>query len=100
LAALGAMKDARAPSGSVDHRKSTLIGRLLYEAGLISRIVMGGILLLSTLFGRYPFLKKLVLSDQFEALSRYRGRLSGDGEEPDFSLLLVLAAPRRSCGPA
>jgi sulfate adenylyltransferase large subunit len=53
--------------GSVDHGKSTLIGRLLYESGL-------------------------VLSDQLQALGRDRGR---DGEELDFSLLLDgLAAER------
>ena len=56
--------------GSVDHGKSTLIGRLLYESGL-------------------------VLSDQLQALSPDRGRRSGDGGEPDFSLLLDgLAAER------
>jgi sulfate adenylyltransferase large subunit len=56
--------------GSVDHGKSTLIGRLLYESGL-------------------------VLSDQLHALSHDRGRRGQDGEEPDFSLLLDgLAAER------
>jgi len=54
--------------GSVDHGKSTLIGRPLYEAGL-------------------------VLSDQLQALSR--DGLGGGKEELDFSLLLDgLAAER------
>src|SRR5215470_10405583 len=54
--------------GSVDHGKSTPIGRLLYEAGL-------------------------VLSDQLQALSR--DGLGGGKEELDFSLLLDgLAAER------
>ena len=56
--------------GSVDHGKSTLIGRLLYESGL-------------------------VLSDQLQALSRDRSRRRGSVEQPDFSLLLDgLAAER------
>jgi len=56
--------------GSVDHGKSTLIGRLLYESGL-------------------------VLSDQIAALGRDGGRRGGHGEELDFSLLLDgLAAER------
>jgi sulfate adenylyltransferase large subunit len=56
--------------GSVDHGKSTLIGRLLYESGL-------------------------VLSDQLHALDRDCGRRVEHGEEPDFSLLLDgLAAER------
>jgi sulfate adenylyltransferase large subunit len=51
--------------GSVDHGKSTLIGRLLYESGL-------------------------VMADQLQALER-----GGRDEEPDFSLLLDgLAAER------
>ena len=55
--------------GSVDHGKSTLIGRLLYESGL-------------------------VLSDQLQALSR-SGAQGGQSEEFDFSLLLDgLAAER------
>jgi sulfate adenylyltransferase subunit 1 (EFTu-like GTPase family) len=55
--------------GSVDHGKSTLIGRLLYESG--------------------P-----VLSDQLQALSR-SGAQGGQNEELDFSLLLDgLAAER------
>jgi sulfate adenylyltransferase large subunit len=49
--------------GSVDHGKSTLIGRLLYESGL-------------------------VLFDQLQALDRDGGRCGGHGEELDFSLLL------------
>jgi sulfate adenylyltransferase large subunit len=56
--------------GSVDHGKSTLIGRLLYESGL-------------------------VLFDQLQALDRDGVRYDGDGEERDFSLLLDgLAAER------
>jgi sulfate adenylyltransferase large subunit len=56
--------------GSVDHGKSTLIGRLLYESGL-------------------------VLSDQLAALDRNGGGRGGHGEELDFSLLLDgLAAER------
>jgi len=55
--------------GSVDHGKSTLIGRLLYESGL-------------------------VLSDQLQAL-RHHGARCGRREELDFSLLLDgLAAER------
>src|SRR5215469_8571375 len=55
--------------GSVDHGKSTLIGRLLYEAGL-------------------------VLSDQLQALRR-DGLGDSKAEELDFSLLLDgLAAER------
>jgi len=55
--------------GSVDHGKSTLIGRLLYESGL-------------------------VLFDQLQSLSR-AGAQSGQSEELDFSLLLDgLAAER------
>ena len=55
--------------GSVDHGKSTLIGRLLYESGL-------------------------VLSDQLQALGR-RGARGAQNEEIDFSLLLDgLAAER------
>ena len=55
--------------GSVDHGKSTLIGRLLYESGL-------------------------VLSDQLQALRR-DGLGGGKEEELDFSLLLDgLAAER------
>jgi sulfate adenylyltransferase large subunit len=56
--------------GSVDHGKSTLIGRLLYESGL-------------------------VLSDQLQALDRDASKGGGNGEELDFSLLLDgLAAER------
>lgn len=56
--------------GSVDHGKSTLIGRLLYESGL-------------------------VLSDQLQALSRGDVPRGGQDEEIDFSLLLDgLAAER------
>jgi sulfate adenylyltransferase large subunit len=56
--------------GSVDHGKSTLIGRLLYESGL-------------------------VLSDQLQALSRAGHKVGEEGEELDFSLLLDgLAAER------
>jgi sulfate adenylyltransferase large subunit len=56
--------------GSVDHGKSTLIGRLLYESGL-------------------------VLADQLEAIDRAGGRRGEDGEGLDFSLLLDgLAAER------
>jgi sulfate adenylyltransferase large subunit len=56
--------------GSVDHGKSTLIGRLLYESGL-------------------------VLSDQLQALDREAGKGGGNGEDLDFSLLLDgLAAER------
>jgi sulfate adenylyltransferase large subunit len=56
--------------GSVDHGKSTLIGRLLYESGL-------------------------VLSDQLEALGREASKTGGQGKELDFSLLLDgLAAER------
>jgi sulfate adenylyltransferase large subunit len=56
--------------GSVDHGKSTLIGRLLYESGL-------------------------VLSDQLQALDREAGKGGGSGEPLDFSLLLDgLAAER------
>ena len=56
--------------GSVDHGKSTLIGRLLYESGL-------------------------VLSDQLQALSRSDVPRGGQDEEIDFSLLLDgLAAER------
>jgi bifunctional enzyme CysN/CysC len=52
--------------GSVDHGKSTLIGRLLYESGL-------------------------VLADQLEALDPAGGRRGENGEELDFSLLLDVA---------
>ena len=56
--------------GSVDHGKSTLIGRLLYESGL-------------------------VLSDQIQALSRSDALRGGQDGEIDFSLLLDgLAAER------
>jgi sulfate adenylyltransferase large subunit len=56
--------------GSVDHGKSTLIGRLLYESGL-------------------------VLADQLEALDPAGGRRGENGGELDFSLLLDgLAAER------
>jgi sulfate adenylyltransferase large subunit len=56
--------------GSVDHGKSTLIGRLLYESGLI-------------------------LTDQLQALKPGRGQCGGQEEELDFSLLLDgLAAER------
>jgi sulfate adenylyltransferase large subunit len=56
--------------GSVDHGKSTLIGRLLYESGT-------------------------VLSDQLEAVDRDGGRSDGLVQEFDFSLLLDgLAAER------
>ncbi len=56
--------------GSVDHGKSTLIGRLLYESGL-------------------------VLSDQLQALDHESGKGGGKGEALDFSLLLDgLAAER------
>jgi bifunctional enzyme CysN/CysC len=49
--------------GSVDDGKSTLIGRLLYEAGVVP-------------------------SDQFEALERESRRFGTTGEDIDFSLLL------------
>ena len=56
--------------GSVDHGKSTLIGRLLYESGL-------------------------VLSDQLQALDHEAGKGGGNGAALDFSLLLDgLAAER------
>ncbi|MBV9532206.1 MAG: DUF2061 domain-containing protein [Bradyrhizobium sp.] len=56
--------------GSVDHGKSTLMGRLLYESGLI-------------------------LVDQLQALDRDAGFDGGYRKEPDFSLLLDgLAAER------
>jgi sulfate adenylyltransferase large subunit len=56
--------------GSVDHGKSTLIGRLLYESGL-------------------------VLSDQLQALDHEAGKAGGEAGELDFSLLLDgLAAER------
>src|SRR4051794_18759474 len=56
--------------GSVDHGKSTLIGRLLYEA-------------------------KLLLEDQLEAVTASSRRAGGDTDEIDFSLLLDgLAAER------
>lgn len=56
--------------GSVDHGKSTLIGRLLYESGL-------------------------VLADQLEALDHESRRYGTQGEERDFALLLDgLAAER------
>jgi len=56
--------------GSVDHGKSTLIGRLLYEA-------------------------KLLFEDQVEALSAASRRPGSRASEPDFSLLLDgLAAER------
>jgi len=55
--------------GSVDHGKSTLIGRLLYESGL-------------------------VLSDQLQSLSR-AGAQGGQREEIDFSLLLDSLAAER-----
>jgi sulfate adenylyltransferase large subunit len=56
--------------GSVDHGKSTLIGRLLYESGL-------------------------VLADQLEALEHESRRYGTQGEERDFALLLDgLAAER------
>ena len=56
--------------GSVDHGKSTLIGRLLYESGL-------------------------VLSYQLQALSRNSATAGGQDKELDFSLLLDgLAAER------
>jgi sulfate adenylyltransferase large subunit len=56
--------------GSVDHGKSTLIGRLLYESGL-------------------------VLSDQLEALDHESRRYGTQGKERDFALLLDgLAAER------
>ena len=56
--------------GSVDHGKSTLIGRLLYESGSV------------------PF-------DQLQALSRLGGTSGECGEDLDFSLLLDgLAAER------
>jgi sulfate adenylyltransferase large subunit len=56
--------------GSVDHGKSTLIGRLLYEAGV-------------------------VFDDQLDALERDTRRHRASDTEPDFSLLLDgLAAER------
>jgi sulfate adenylyltransferase large subunit len=56
--------------GSVDHGKSTLIGRLLFEAGV-------------------------VFEDQLEALDRDSCHHGTQGEEPDFALLLDgLAAER------
>jgi sulfate adenylyltransferase large subunit len=56
--------------GSVDHGKSTLIGRLLHESGL-------------------------VLADQLEALDHESRRYGTQGEERDFALLLDgLAAER------
>jgi sulfate adenylyltransferase large subunit len=56
--------------GSVDHGKSTLIGRLLYESGL-------------------------VFSDQLQALDNEARKAGGNGEDLDFSLLLDgLAAER------
>jgi sulfate adenylyltransferase large subunit len=56
--------------GSVDHGKSTLIGRLLYESGL-------------------------VLSDQLQALDHEASKGGRNGEDLDFSLLLDgLAAER------
>src|SRR3954470_5911956 len=56
--------------GSVDHGKSTLIGRLLYEA-------------------------KLLFEDQIEAVTASSRRAGSDGNEIDFSLLLDgLAAER------
>jgi sulfate adenylyltransferase subunit 1 (EFTu-like GTPase family) len=56
--------------GSVDHGKSTLIGRLLYEAGV-------------------------VFDDQLDALERDTRRYRTGDTEPDFSLLLDgLAAER------
>ena len=56
--------------GSVDHGKSTLIGRLLYESGL-------------------------VLADQLEALDHESPRYGTQGDERDFALLLDgLAAER------
>jgi sulfate adenylyltransferase large subunit len=56
--------------GSVDHGKSTLIGRLLFEAGVL-------------------------FADQIDALDRDSRRHGTQGEEPDFALLLDgLAAER------
>src|SRR6202049_1818377 len=56
--------------GSVDHGKSTLIGRLLYESGL-------------------------VFADQLDALDHESRRYGTQGEERDFALLLDgLAAER------
>src|SRR3954468_3454148 len=56
--------------GSVDHGKSTLIGRLLYEA-------------------------KVLFDDQLDALANESRRYGTLGHEPDFSLLLDgLAAER------
>ena len=56
--------------GSVDHGKSTLIGRLLYESGL-------------------------VFADQLDALDLESARYGTLGEERDFALLLDgLAAER------
>jgi sulfate adenylyltransferase large subunit len=56
--------------GSVDHGKSTLIGRLLYES-------------------------KQLFEDQLEALARDSRKLGGQGEELDFALLVDgLAAER------
>jgi len=56
--------------GSVDHGKSSLLGRLLFEA-------------------------KLVLDDQIETLRRDTGQHTGPAEELDFSLLFDgLAAER------
>ena len=56
--------------GSVDHGKSTLIGRLLYEAGLL-------------------------FADQVEALDEESRRHGTQGDERDFALLLDgLAAER------
>ena len=56
--------------GSVDHGKSSLLGRLLFDAGL-------------------------VLDDQIDALRKDTGQLTGPVEELDFSLLFDgLAAER------
>src|SRR5580692_9590359 len=56
--------------GSVDHGKSTLIGRLLFEAGVL-------------------------FADQIDTLDRDSRRHGTQGEEPDFALLLDgLAAER------
>src|ERR1700732_830249 len=74
----GAFRPAQEPKsllrfivcGSVDHGKSTLIGRLLHESGL-------------------------VLADQLEALDHESRRYGTQGKERDFALPLQGLAPER-----